>query len=224
LFQKKNKMDQDHEVSSSSSSSSFSEVNTEKEGLKEEKDIQRGETVTFSSKTEETSFSQPPQKRPVGRPRKHPLPPNYIPPPPSTRSSKPPPQQRVQSLSLYDELESQGISAKDIQKYLLKKKVKKYVQQYVHKYQNPVPPISYHNNNNDDHMIDEEDFQEIEESTDEEEGEDNNRTSVPSSTKQQTEADGSNRQQGHSNNQKLNQVMGLSNKRYSQPRYNGYRF
>jgi hypothetical protein len=213
-------MDEDHEVSSSSSSS-FSEVNTEKETPKEENDIQRGETVTFSSKAEEPCFSQPPQKRPVGRPRKHPLPPNYIP-PPSTRSSRPPPQQRVQNSSLYDELESQGISAKDIQKYLLKKKVKKYVQQYVHKYQNPVPPISYHNNN-DDHMIDEEDFQEIEESTDEEEGEDNNRTPVPSS-KQQTEADGSNRQQGHSKNQKLNQMMGLSNKRYSQPRYNGYRF
>lgn len=141
-----------------------------------------------------------PVKRPVGRPRKHPLPPYHTPLPPKPRPT-----------SIYQELESQGISAKDIQKYLLKKKVKKYVQQYVHKYQLPPTHTPY-----TQHPVEEEEepFEEIEESSEEEQV-------YP--VKLQTGEVGSNRA-GEDSKTKFNQIMGQAHRPPSKPRYSSYRY
>jgi hypothetical protein len=141
-----------------------------------------------------------PLKRPVGRPRKHPLPPYHTPLPPKPRPT-----------SIYQELESQGISAKDIQKYLLKKKVKKYVQQYVHKYQQPPTHTPYTK-----HPVEEEEepFEEIEESSEEEQV-------YP--VKLQTGEVDSNRA-GENSKTKFNQIMGQVNRPPSKPRYSSYRY
>ena len=83
-----------------------------------------------------TSAPQPiPQKRPVGRPRKYPL-------PTSTSSTTPiitppPPTAHIKTSTKTKDIEdmfSAGISQRDIQKFILKKKVKKYVSQYLEKF------------------------------------------------------------------------------------------
>lgn len=142
-----------------------------------------------------------PVKRPVGRPRKHPLPPYHTSLPPKPRPT-----------SIYQELESQGISAKDIQKYLLKKKVKKYVQQYVHKYQLPQTHTPYPNPQVEEE--EEEPFEEIEESSEEEQV-------YP--VKLQTGEVGSNRA-GEDSKTKFNQIMGRPSRPPSKPRYSSYRY
>jgi ribosomal protein L12E/L44/L45/RPP1/RPP2 len=196
------------------------EGDNREEHASSDEEIAVKETVPSSPSLPETSFSKPereiktdtiPQKRPVGRPRKHPLPPNYVPPPPKPRPS-----------SIYHELEAQGISAKDIQKYLLKKKVKKYVQQYVQKYQAPTynPAQSkrqaYYEEDEEEEEEDEEDnIEEIEEeSEDEYEGVNQGRSGGMSANL---------KTQGVPNT-KLNQILGHTRRQSSQPRYSTYRF
>lgn len=147
-------------------------------------------------------FSQPaPVKRPVGRPRKYPIPVNYAPPPP-----------KVKGLGLYQELDNQGITAKDIQKYLLKKKVKKYVQKYVTKYKATPPRVHFQEPTYDDD--DPETFEEIEESSEEEE---------PQTIKPQIGGVGS-IQGGETSKTKLDQIMGHRSKPRSQARSSFYRY
>lgn len=182
----------EHETASSSSEME----ETETSFLKEESS--QGNTPQI---VEQNLPPPPPAKRPVGRPRKHPLPPNYIPPPKVDRS---------RSL-FHQELENQGISAKDIQKYLLKKKVKKYVQQYVQKYQ--PPPNHYRNTYKREEEEEEElDVESVDETSEEEE-----------IAKPQIAINDSNRQPEHSNNVKLNQILGSQRRNSSQPRY-AYRY
>lgn len=211
-------MNEDH-GNHTSSSSSEQEPEHQKEVLNElsGKEYENNTTKITTSQSEQPLAI--PQKRPVGRPRKHPLPPNYTPPVRNTT------QKTRTASTIYDELESQGVTAKDIQKYLLKKKVKKYVQQYVQKYQPPTAlprqqERSYNRNYYDVDADEEEGFQEIEESSEGEQGEEINSLSTP-----RTGAIDSIRQREHANQQKGNHLLVQSSKKmYSQPRYSGYRY
>jgi hypothetical protein len=173
----------------------------EKNDAMSEQSSTEEEQVQPTEKNESTEINyQPiPVKRPVGRPRKNPIPSHYIP-----VSVKPNPK------NLYHELDSQGISAKEIQKYLLKKKVKKYVQKYVNKYQTPTREVQ---NRRVYYSEEEEPFEEIEESSEEEQ----------EVIKQQTEGAGSIRG-GESSKTKLDQIMGQSRRPHSTPRFSSYRY
>jgi hypothetical protein len=178
-----------------------------------------------SELTQETVVQPPPNqkqntsipaKRPVGRPRKYPL----------LQTTSSTPKKVSRQPSLYDELESQGITAKDIQKYLLKKKVKKYVQQYVQKYQPQPLPANQRSfssryvrgqvdEEEEGEEEEEESFREIEESSEEE----NEQFAATS----QTGGVGSNRQPEIPSQSKLDQIMG-QRRLSSQPRYSSYRY
>jgi hypothetical protein len=83
-------------------------------------------TIKAEQETQEPPTDLPPvpTKRPVGRPRKYPLPPATNPPPKSQ-----PPQQQIQDIE-----DMFQVSSRDIQKFILKKKIKKYVSKYMEKY------------------------------------------------------------------------------------------
>ncbi len=81
------------------------------------------------------TIPQPPIKRPVGRPRKHPLP-TY----PQQKQMLPQPLPPQPLKDLEDMFQ---VSSRDVQKFILKKKIKKYVAKYMEKLY-PSQQIQHH--------------------------------------------------------------------------------